>query len=285
MSRDQWWLALVGAMAAGWSSPSGVTAVYQNQSQTYGCNTGKFYEFAWEDVYSLDRKMPQGCSCAAGGVSDSNCKVFDCDCTCDLSAGLCDYNCCCDPDCTDVEVSRFQDSEVGCILHEEEPDFQKCYNAEKVNERYPMTYTGTTKDAIDQLLCVAVDNSDVKGTYYDDPGSFEDDSTIFDDSQGQKDYAYTSFIPGSASNRGTSTVRTILDRLQSAVALLHLRPFSVPHVHARANSLYQFCPFRAASLLPSCSRSPSLLLSFSPSLSSLSTPWSLFLSYFHRFAV
>ena len=184
----------------------GVAAVYRNQSQTHGCNIGRFYEFDWADVYSLERKMPQGCTCAAGGVSKSNCKVFDCGCTCDLTAGGCDYNCCCDPDCTDAEVSRFEASEAGCILHEEEPDFQKCYNVEGINERYPMAYTGTARGSIDQLLCVAIDNSDVKGNYYEDPGIYEDDSTVFDDDRGQKIYAYTDVIPGGSSDRGSSTV-------------------------------------------------------------------------------
>jgi hypothetical protein len=194
----------------------GVAAFYRNQSQTHGCNIGRFYEFDWEDVYSLERKMPQGCTCAAGGISKSNCKVFDCGCTCDLTAGACDYNCCCDPDCTDAEVSRFEASEAGCILHEEVPDFQKCYNAEGVNERYPMAYMGTAKESIDQLLCVAVDNSDVKGDYFEDPGMYEDDSTVFDDDRGQKTFAYTDVIPGASSDRGSSTAYYRGDPMRAA---------------------------------------------------------------------
>ena len=113
---------------------------------------------------------------------------------------------------------------------------------------------------------MAVDNSDVKGTYYDDPGSFEDDSTIFDD-LGQKDYAHQ--LQSGVPHRGTSTVQMI--SIDCSPVALYTAPFSVLHVHARANSLYQFCPFRAASLLPSCSRSPSLLAISPPCM-----PWSLF---------
>ena len=219
-------------------------AVFQNQSQTYGCNVGKFYEFDWQHVYTNHGRMPQSCKCSAASVSDSSCKVFDCDCSCDLTAGSCDHNCCCDPDCLDMELTRFQESEIGCILHvrlyappqnifvlvyvkcntshvsddnqyhstmirlqENQPDFHHCYGAESVNERYPMTYTGTTKQSVDQLLCVAVDNSDVKGTYFHDPGNFELPYSVFDESKGQKEFTYNSDHPGEENNRGTSTVR------------------------------------------------------------------------------
>ncbi len=35
-------------------------------------------------------------------------------------------------DCSAQEVLRFESSDVGCILHENEPSFQECYNAEAV---------------------------------------------------------------------------------------------------------------------------------------------------------
>ena len=109
-----------------------VATVGPHQSQTYGCNPGGFYSFDWADTYKLDRKMPQGCTCADSQTADTDCNIFDCECTCDLAAGICDFGCCCDPDCSATEVARFSDSEEGCLLGENEPDFQACYAAHQV---------------------------------------------------------------------------------------------------------------------------------------------------------
>ena len=79
----------------------------------------------------------------------------------------------------------------------------------QVNERYDMEYTGTSKEAIDELLCVSAENAEIKGEYYSDPGNYESDSTIFDDAKGQKAYAYTSVVPGSTKDSGTATVRCL----------------------------------------------------------------------------
>jgi len=108
------------------------STLHANQVQTYGCNAQTFYTFDWENVYQLDRKLPQGCTCSNSMTTDNECELFDCKCGCDLTAGVCDPNCCCDPDCSAGEVERFEMSDVGCLLHENEPAFQGCYNAEAV---------------------------------------------------------------------------------------------------------------------------------------------------------
>ncbi len=108
------------------------SAFNTNQSQTYGCNVPKIYEFDWTDVYNMNRKMPQGCACQKSSVSDDECTVFSCNCGCDLEAGACDYGCCCDPDCSAEEVIRFESSEFGCLSQEPDAQFQACYNAEAV---------------------------------------------------------------------------------------------------------------------------------------------------------
>lgn len=51
-----------------------------------------------------DRNYPQGCSCVAESSDGSSCRFFECSCNCDLTAGRCDYGCCCDPDCTSGQV-------------------------------------------------------------------------------------------------------------------------------------------------------------------------------------
>ena len=47
---------------------------------------------------------PQGCECVETGVSAENCNLFKCTCVCDVTAGVCDYGCCCDPDCSSDQV-------------------------------------------------------------------------------------------------------------------------------------------------------------------------------------
>lgn len=46
----------------------------------------------------------------------SNAQIFDCECVCDLTAGHCDANCCCDAECTETELERF--TELGTCLDE-----------------------------------------------------------------------------------------------------------------------------------------------------------------------
>ena len=87
--------------------------------------------------------MPSGCECQKGGVVPYQCNSFDCDCGCDLTPNSCDLNCCCDEDCTNTEVSRFQvcvNDEKRSTLHGN--IMQMCYESdiglEKVNVNYPM---------------------------------------------------------------------------------------------------------------------------------------------------
>ncbi len=65
----------------------------------------KFYDLSNQPGYMWDRVYPQSCECAESGVSLSSCDLFKCKCICDVTAGKCDFNCCCDPDCTSDQVS------------------------------------------------------------------------------------------------------------------------------------------------------------------------------------
>ena len=51
-----------------------------------------------------NRSYPQSCSCQQDGVTTSTCTYYACNCACDLTAGVCDFNCCCDPDCSSSQV-------------------------------------------------------------------------------------------------------------------------------------------------------------------------------------
>ena len=53
------------------------------------------------DVYDNKITLPPGCICVQSNVRPEDCHAFDCNCPCDLTVDFCDWNCCCDPDCTD----------------------------------------------------------------------------------------------------------------------------------------------------------------------------------------
>jgi hypothetical protein len=53
-------------------------------------------------------RMPPGCTCRVSGVvNDERCEQFDCPCQCDIIAGACDMNCCCDQECSNEDLSSF----------------------------------------------------------------------------------------------------------------------------------------------------------------------------------
>ena len=88
--------------------------------------------------------MPAGCDCKLSGRATSNddqqqCNQFDCQCQCDLTAGVCDINCCCDPECSSDEISTFS----GCLDEGgSSPIVKMCVerppSLEDVNLHYPL---------------------------------------------------------------------------------------------------------------------------------------------------
>ena len=78
-----------------------------------------------QNAHFLGRKMPPSCACRKSGDSDAECVQFDCSCLCDLTAGtspesqgcpsnvcnlslgMCDFNCCCDDECSQEQKNRF----------------------------------------------------------------------------------------------------------------------------------------------------------------------------------
>ena len=70
--------------------------ISNDTSSTTASTTSPFY------------KTPPGCDCKTSANDDDvQCNQFDCSCSCDLTAGVCDMNCCCDPECSSDEVSSF----------------------------------------------------------------------------------------------------------------------------------------------------------------------------------
>ena len=98
--------------------------------------------------------MPPGCSCVRSGVLESQCDLFECTCLCNLNAGSCDLDCCCDPECTEEEVARFpyckEDGSVDPIL-------KMCYEShsalEDINPSYPMRVSDSPEVGFIRFFC------------------------------------------------------------------------------------------------------------------------------------
>ena len=84
--------------------------------------------------------MPAGCTCKTSGArNDEKCDQFDCLCRCDLLAGACDINCCCDPECDSGDISSFS----SCLDEgESTTELRMCTerppSLEVVNAKYPL---------------------------------------------------------------------------------------------------------------------------------------------------
>jgi hypothetical protein len=83
---------------------------------------------------------PSSCTCKLSGTAnDERCVQFDCHCQCDLIAGACDLNCCCDQECSGEDLASFS----GCLDEGGTPSFVKMCaerpaSLEEVNLRYPL---------------------------------------------------------------------------------------------------------------------------------------------------
>lgn len=84
--------------------------------------------------------MPAGCTCKVSGANnDEQCDQFDCLCRCDVLAGACDINCCCDPECDSDEIASFS----NCLDRgESSTEVRMCTerppSLEAVNLKYPL---------------------------------------------------------------------------------------------------------------------------------------------------
>lgn len=126
-----------------------------------------------EGAYNTNQKVPSSCDCWETGRAwhYSKCDIFECTCICDLTAGACDHNCCCDRECSDFQRERF-DAIQACLP--EGPQHQettKCYSREdvdRVNPKFPLSIQGTAQGSVDRMLCVQYDNSHFQGKFYKD---------------------------------------------------------------------------------------------------------------------
>ncbi|CAM9689480.1 unnamed protein product, partial [Scytosiphon promiscuus] len=191
----------VAAAAASLLSPRMMVGA----SGLFVCDSGG-WDLTPSEAYAWSYAPPQGCTCQETGVPLADCKIFDCGCVCDLAAGQCDINCCCDSECSQSELERF--AELDACLDEGPADevVTTCYstadNLDSINPRFPLTGGGAAQGAVDGLLCVQYDNSASRGEFYEDPGTLP--TSIFGDS-GASEYSYHDHLAASATSATTET--------------------------------------------------------------------------------
>lgn len=148
---------------------------------------------ASSQVYQWSSEYPQSCSCAETNTPSSSCSLFKCDCTCDMTAGKCDYNCCCDPDCSSSQIARFKSLGI-CAPQGGTPDTTRlCYKSLElaaVNPKVPMGGESAIEVAVGQVLCVEQMNTFLAGEFYEDV-DVQNPSTIFALPAGSKTHTYT----------------------------------------------------------------------------------------------
>jgi len=124
------------------------------------------------DAHATNRGVPPSCDCWETGRGDSDCEVFDCTCICDLTAGECDHNCCCDKECNEAQRQRF-DAIQACLPEgAQNGEITRCYSTkdvDQVNPKFPLSTRGTARGSVDRMLCVQYDNSNSQRKFYKVP--------------------------------------------------------------------------------------------------------------------
>lgn len=140
------------------------------------------------DAYVWGAQYPQGCTCEQSGGSSVSCSIFDCGCDCDLTAGQCDYNCCCDVECSSDQIARFTLLDTCLPSGLISGEVTTCYNNDQLESINPTG--GATTTVVDGLLCVQYDNSPSSGAYYSDPGALS--AASISDAEGSSYVSYAS---------------------------------------------------------------------------------------------
>ena len=161
----------------------------------YGYGETSYPGITSQGTYTWSSAFPQSCSCMENGVTLSTCRLFRCTCACDLTAKVCDYGCCCDPDCSSDQLTRFRSS-GSCPVSYSANNVPLCYSSVelyKINPRLPLGGQPTAEAAVADALCVTKYNYATKGEFY--TTADVQDSVIFQQSKGQKDYSYGDVAP------------------------------------------------------------------------------------------
>lgn len=104
------------------------------------------------------------------------CSRFDCTCVCDVSAGSCDANCCCDVECAADATARARSAGTclpegpanNTVLQCVEVDAASTVAA--INPKARMYLQDQSVRGLEGVVCIAVDNNPIAGTFFPDPG-------------------------------------------------------------------------------------------------------------------
>ncbi|KAA0164385.1 hypothetical protein FNF27_07801 [Cafeteria roenbergensis] len=118
--------------------------------------------------------VPPGCTCL--DLDQSPCTRFDCTCTCDLTAGSCDANCCCDAECP-AEATASARAADTCLPEGPSSlavltcvEVGEAAQLAAINTKARMFLVDAANRGLEGVVCVAVDNSPYAGSFLSDPG-------------------------------------------------------------------------------------------------------------------
>lgn len=87
-------------------------------------------------------------------------------CICDLTRASCDVNCCCDPDCISLGLTKgFDCLPAGPV----DRTANSCHSVGWLHNVNPRVDFWVVADDLEGLLCVAVDNNVIKGVFHENP--------------------------------------------------------------------------------------------------------------------
>eukprot|EP01035_Chromulina_nebulosa_P017563 gene17563-23129_t len=158
--------------------------------------SSSYYSIDTSEIYKWKGAYPQSCICKENGATLATCSLFECTCLCDLTAAVCDYNCCCDPDCSSYQIARFKTLDVCSTEGIEGDTTTLCYSSSdltKINPRVPLSGENTATQAVSEALCVVKTNYAFKNDYYTNIGLQSE--AIFNTNNGQKTYSYIESQP------------------------------------------------------------------------------------------
>ena len=125
-----------------------------------------------------DQYPPPGCTCiSTAAATGSICEAYTCGCACDLTAGACDANCCCDTECPAAQISTWQNAGLCLPEGQVHTGIQLCTDLDNdpdlvaVNAKYGMSVSQV--GATERVLCVEVDNNPTAGEFFNDPVAAE----------------------------------------------------------------------------------------------------------------
>ncbi|XP_038669446.1 tectonic-3-like isoform X1 [Scyliorhinus canicula] len=135
-------------------------------------------------------------------------------CTCDLAEGVCELNCCCDPDCSSIDIGAFS----SCLRGSQPVVSQVCVEESVIFTSNTPFQTVINKGHLDTLFCVIV--NDAKANYFVTPQSLRREKLPLLVSQ----FGRGSFIVSSEPENSTKILASSKDVYQVGDRILTLFP-------------------------------------------------------------